>query len=93
MAAATLTFLPCFSLLGALVGLSVLGACSVVSGVFASGVVVLTSVSLAWFHHPYWLGLTAFAGLNLLQSAFTNWCPMVWLLARAGLKPCVAVAK
>ena len=46
MAAATLTFLPCFSLLGALVGLSVLGACSVVSGVFASGVVVLTPAAL-----------------------------------------------
>lgn len=58
-----------------------------------AGVVVLASVSLAWFHSPYWLGLTAFAGLNLLQSAFTNWCPMVWLLARVGLKPCVAAAK
>ncbi len=33
---------------------------------------------------------TAFAGLNLLQSAFTNWCPMVWLLARIGMKPCAA---
>ena len=56
----------------------------------AAGVVVLLSVGLAVFHSQGWLFLTAFAGLNLLQSAFTNWCPMVWLLARLGLQPCVA---
>lgn len=56
----------------------------------AAGVVVLMSVTLAAVHHPGWLWLTGFAGLNLLQSAFTNWCPMVWLLAKAGLQPCVA---
>ena len=56
----------------------------------AAGLVVLTSVLLAVLWSPYWLLLTAFAGLNLLQSAFTNWCPMVWLLARIGLEPCVA---
>jgi hypothetical protein len=54
----------------------------------AAGVVVLASAALGYFHSPYWLLLTAFAGLNLLQSAFTNWCPMVWILARLGLKPC-----
>ena len=56
----------------------------------AAGVVVLFSVSMGYFVHPAWLLLTAFAGLNLLQSAFTNWCPMVWILARLGLQPCVA---
>ncbi len=56
----------------------------------AAGIVVLASVGLGFFHHPGWLLLTAFAGLNLLQSAVTNWCPMVWILARLGLKPCVA---
>jgi hypothetical protein len=56
----------------------------------AAGVVVLLSVSLGYFVHPAWLLLTAFAGLNLLQSAFTNWCPMVWILARLGLRPCIA---
>ncbi|MCR4413665.1 MAG: DUF2892 domain-containing protein [Thermoguttaceae bacterium] len=56
-----------------------------------AGVVVLASVALAVFINPYWLLLTAFVGLNLLQSALTNWCPMVWVLARAGLAPCVAV--
>jgi hypothetical protein len=55
----------------------------------AAGVVILVSAALATFHSPYWMILTAFAGLNLLQSAFTNWCPMVWILGRCGLKPCV----
>jgi hypothetical protein len=55
-----------------------------------AGVVVLTSVALTVLHTNYWLILTAFVGLNLLQSAFTNWCPMVYLLARLGLQPCVA---
>lgn len=54
-----------------------------------AGVVVLSSVLLAALHDPRWMILTAFVGLNLLQSAFTNWCPMVWLLARLGLRPCV----
>ena len=55
-----------------------------------AGIVVLSSVGLAVFVNAYWLLLTAFAGLNLLQSAFTDWCPMVWLLARLGLEPCAA---
>ncbi len=57
-----------------------------------AGVVVLVSVTLGFFWSPWWLVLTAFAGANLLQSALTNWCPMVWLLARLGLEPCVARA-
>ena len=55
----------------------------------AAGIVVLVSVLLGFFHHPVWLLLTGFAGLNLLQSALTNWCPMVWFLARLGFQPCV----
>lgn len=55
-----------------------------------AGLVVLVSVGLSQLHSPYWLLLTAFAGLNLLQSGFTNWCPMVWVLRQAGLQPCVA---
>ncbi len=58
----------------------------------AAGIVVLLSVSLAHWVSPYWLLLTAFAGANMLQSAFTNWCPMVWFLAKLGLQPC-AVAQ
>jgi hypothetical protein len=58
-----------------------------------AGTVVLASVALAWLHSPYWLALIAFVGLNLFQSAFTNWCPMVWLMGRIGLQPCVPHVK
>jgi len=55
-----------------------------------AGSVVSVSLLLAVFQSPYWLLLTAMVGLNLLQSGLTNWCPMVWLLARLGLRPCVS---
>lgn len=53
-----------------------------------AGTFVLASVGLAVVHHPYWLYFTGFVGLNLLQSSFTNWCPMVWMLQKAGLPRC-----
>ncbi len=55
-----------------------------------AGTFVLASVLLSVLHSPWWLLLTGFVGLNLLQSAFTNWCPMVWIRAKGGLRPCVA---
>jgi hypothetical protein len=45
-----------------------------------AGIIVLLSVSLGWWVHPAWFLLTAFVGLNLLQSAFTGWCPMMAVL-------------
>lgn len=51
-----------------------------------AGVVVLLSLALAHFVSPYWLLLTAFVGLNLLQSAFTNWCPAMTIFRALGLK-------
>jgi hypothetical protein len=51
-----------------------------------AGVMVLLSLALAYFFSHYWLWLTAFAGLNLLQSAFTNWCPAMMILRAMGLK-------
>ena len=56
-----------------------------------AGTFVLATVGLSVVHSPWWLLLTAFVGLNLLQSAFTDWCPMVWILGKAGLRPCVPV--
>jgi hypothetical protein len=53
-----------------------------------AGSFVLGSAILAAVHSPYWLLLAGFVGLNLLQSAFTNWCPMVWLLGRLGFRAC-----
>lgn len=38
------------------------------------------------FHHVYWLWFTAFVGLNLLQSAFTRWCPAMTIFRKLGLK-------
>jgi len=55
-----------------------------------AGIVVLLSITLAITVSPWWLAFTAFAGLNLLQSAFTNWCPAVWMLSKLGLRPCRA---
>jgi hypothetical protein len=51
-----------------------------------AGLFVLISVALAHFVNPNWLWFTAFVGLNLLQSAFTRWCPMITILKKAGLK-------
>ncbi len=54
-----------------------------------AGSFVLLTVLLAVYHSPYWLWFTGFVGANLVQSAFTNWCPMVWILEKAGVKKCV----
>lgn len=54
--------------------------------VFA-GTFILLSVLLAHFHSPYWLWFTAFVGANLLQSAFTGFCPLAILLKKLGVKP------
>ena len=51
-----------------------------------AGSFVFASVLLANFQSPYWLIFTGFVGLNLLQSAFTNWCPMITLLKKLGVK-------
>ncbi len=51
-----------------------------------AGAFVTVSAALGYFHSPYWLIFTAFVGLNLFQSAFTNWCPMMNILKACGLK-------
>lgn len=51
-----------------------------------AGGVILISVALTVWVHPNWAWLTAFVGANLLQSAFTNWCPMMWVLRKMGVK-------
>jgi hypothetical protein len=50
-----------------------------------AGVFILLSLALGWFVHPGFFLFTGFVGLNLLQSAFTHWCPMMVVLRRAGL--------
>jgi hypothetical protein len=51
-----------------------------------AGVVVLVSVALTVWVDVRWVWFTAFVGVNLLQSAFTNWCPMMWVLEKMGHK-------
>ncbi|MGC9224255.1 MAG: YgaP family membrane protein [Terracidiphilus sp.] len=51
-----------------------------------AGIVILISLALAHFVSIYWLWLTAIVGLNLLQSAFTDWCPGMAILRAMGLK-------
>jgi Protein of unknown function (DUF2892) len=51
-----------------------------------AGSFVLISLAFGYWVSPYWFLFTAFVGLNLLQSAFTNWCPMMTFLRKAGVK-------
>ncbi|MEW5807063.1 MAG: DUF2892 domain-containing protein [Acidobacteriota bacterium] len=53
-----------------------------------AGVFVLVSVVLGYFHSPLWFLFTIFVGINLFQSAFSNWCPMKSFLRMLGLKSC-----
>jgi hypothetical protein len=50
-----------------------------------AGSFVLLSLALGYWVHPGFFLLTAFVGLNQLQSAFTGWCPMMTILRRAGI--------
>ena len=47
---------------------------------------VVASVLLGIYVHPYFLWFTLFVGLNLFQSAFTNWCPMMTFLRKLGVR-------
>ena len=49
-----------------------------------AGIVILASVALSQFFGHYWLFLTAFVGANLLQSAFTGFCPLAKILKSFG---------
>lgn len=47
-----------------------------------AGTMVLTSIALSHFVHPYFIFLAVFVGLNLIQSAFTGFCPAEKMLAK-----------
>lgn len=49
-----------------------------------AGTFVAASVILGMYVSPYFFYFAIFVGLNLLQSAFTGWCPMMWFLRRLG---------
>jgi hypothetical protein len=50
-----------------------------------AGMMVLISLALANFHNPDWIWLTAFVGLNLAQSGITSFCPLSFMLKKAGV--------
>jgi hypothetical protein len=58
-----------------------------------AGFFVLLSVALGYWVSPYWFLFTAFVGLNLFQSAFTDWCPMMTILRKAGVPSAAECAK
>jgi hypothetical protein len=50
-----------------------------------AGSFILLSLMLAHYHSPYWLWFTTFVGFNLLQSSFTNFCPLEMVLKGIGV--------
>ena len=57
-----------------------------------AGFFVVLSLALGYWVHPYWYFFTAFVGLNLFQSAFTNWCPMMTILRKIGIPDSIVKA-
>ncbi len=55
-----------------------------------AGAFVMLSVALGYWVSPWWFLFTAFVGLNLFQSAFTNWCPAMAIFRRLGLPDAAA---
>ena len=51
-----------------------------------AGLFVVLSVALGYWVHPGFFLFTAFVGLNLFQSAFSKWCPMMWILRKLGVR-------
>jgi len=51
-----------------------------------AGFFIVLSLILAMVWTTKWLWFTGFVGLNLFQSAFTNWCPMMAILQKAGVR-------
>jgi hypothetical protein len=51
-----------------------------------AGVVVLVSAILSVTVHPYWIALTIFAGLNMLQASFTGFCPAAMVFRKLGVR-------
>lgn len=51
-----------------------------------AGAIVVLTLALGYMVSPYWYLFTAFVGLNLFQSAFTNWCPMITFLRKLGVR-------
>ena len=51
-----------------------------------AGTLILVSIALVLFVSPYWLFLTGFVGVNLLQASLTGFCPAARIFKRLGLR-------
>ncbi|MCU0733670.1 MAG: DUF2892 domain-containing protein [Hyphomonas sp.] len=51
-----------------------------------AGALILVSLALSHYVDPRWIYFTVFIGLNLFQSAFSNWCPMITMLKKLGVR-------
>jgi hypothetical protein len=52
-----------------------------------AGIAILVSLALVFWVSPWWWLLTAFVAFNLIQSAFTKWCPAMVIFRKLGLNP------
>ena len=50
-----------------------------------AGALIVFSLTLGYYVNPWWFLFTGFIGLNLFQSAFSNWCPMMTFLRKLGV--------
>ncbi len=51
-----------------------------------AGIMIIISVVLQTYHDPNWIWFTVFIAVNLIQSAFTKWCPMITILRKSGME-------
>jgi hypothetical protein len=58
-----------------------------------AGSFVLVSVALGWFVSPWFYLFTVFVAVNLIQSAFSNWCPMMTILRKSGVRDAGSVRR
>jgi len=51
-----------------------------------AGIMILVSLALTYFVHANWVYFTIFIAANLIQSSFTNWCPMMTIMRKLGVQ-------
>lgn len=51
-----------------------------------AGIMILVSLALTYFVHANWIYFTIFIAVNLIQSSFTNWCPMMTIMRKMGMQ-------
>ena len=66
---------------------------SIERGLFVfAGILIMLTVLLAMFHHPYWAWFTFFIGFNMFQSAFSGFCPAAMIMKKMGMQTAAELA-